>query len=79
MKKLQQQLAEVEQKLDRTQLEWFRSVPDPIQPPIKGWSNTQVWALAGPQLNTLHTGPDANKPVFVARQSPAPDYLSGCV
>lgn len=62
MRKLQQLLAEVEQKLERTQLEWYRSVPDPIQPLIKGWSNTQVWALAGPQLNTLYTGPDATQP-----------------
>nr|DAK92650.1 MAG TPA: hypothetical protein [Caudoviricetes sp.] len=65
MRKLQQLLAEVEQKLERTQLEWFRSVPDPIQPLIKGWSNTQVWALAGPQLNTLYTGPDATKPALL--------------
>lgn len=62
MRKLQQLLAEVEQKLERTQLEWFRGVPDPIQPLIKGWSNTQVWALAGPQLNTLYTGPGATQP-----------------
>lgn len=53
MRNLQQLLAEVEQKLDRAQLEWFRSVPDPIQPLIKGWSNTQVWALAVPLLPTL--------------------------
>lgn len=65
MRKLQQQLAEVEKKLERTQREWFRSVPDPIQPLIKGWSNTQVWALAGPQLNTLYTGPDAKKPALL--------------
>lgn len=65
MRKIQQQLAEVEQKLERSQLEWYRSVPDPIQPLIKGWSNTQVWALAGPQLNTLYTGPDANKPALL--------------
>ena len=65
MRKLQQLLAEVEQKLDRTQLEWFRSVPDPIQPLIKGWSNTQVWSLAGPQLNTLYTGPEATKPALL--------------
>lgn len=62
MRKLQQLLAEVEQKLERTQLEWYRSVPDPIQPLIKGWSNTQVWALAGPQLNTLYAGPNATQP-----------------
>lgn len=62
MRKLQQLLAEVEQKLEETQLEWFRGVPDPIQPLIKGWSNTQVWALSGPQLNTLYTGPDATQP-----------------
>lgn len=62
MRKLQQLLAEVEQKLERTQLEWFRSVPDPIQPLIKGWSNTQVWVLAGPQINTLYTGPGATQP-----------------
>lgn len=61
MRKLHQQLAEVEQKLDRAQLEWYRSVPDPIRPLIKGWSIPQVWALAGPQLNTLYTGPDATK------------------
>lgn len=65
MRKLQQLLAEVEQKLERTQLEWFRGVPDPIQPLIKGWSNTQVWALAGPQLNTLYTGPEATKPALL--------------
>lgn len=65
MRKLQQLLAEVEQKLDRTQLEWFRRVPDPIQPLIKGWSNTQVWVLAGPQLNTLYTGPEATKPALL--------------
>ena len=65
MRKLQQQLAEVEQKLERAQLEWFRSVPDPIQPLIKGWSNTQVWALAGPQLSTLYTGPGATKPALL--------------
>lgn len=65
MRKSQQLLAEVEQKLERTQLEWFRGVPDPIQPLIKGWSNTQVWALAGPQLNTLYTGPDATKPALL--------------
>ena len=65
MRKLQQQLAEVEQKLERTQLEWYRSAPDPIQPLIKGWTNTQVWALAGPQLNTLYTGPAATKPALL--------------
>ena len=37
-------------------------MPDPIQPLIKGWTNKQVWALAGPQLNTLFTGPEATKP-----------------
>lgn len=62
MRELQRLLAEVEQKLEETQLEWFRGVPDPIQPLIKGWSNTQVWALAGPQLNTLYTGLDATQP-----------------
>ena len=62
MRKLPRLMAEVEQKLERTQLEWFRGVPDPIQPLIKGWSNTQVWVLAGPQLNTLYTGPDATQP-----------------
>lgn len=65
MRELQRLLAEVEQKLDRTQLEWYRSVQDPIQPLIKGWSNTQVWALAGPQLNTLYTGPNAVKPALL--------------
>lgn len=65
MRKLQQQLAEVEWKLEQSQLGWFRSVPDLIQPLIKGWSNTQVWALAGPQLNTLYTGPDAVKPALL--------------
>ncbi len=65
MRKLLQQLAEVEQKLERTQLEWCRSTTDPIRPLIKGWSNTQVWALAGPQLDTLYTGPDANKPALL--------------
>jgi hypothetical protein len=55
-------MAEVEQKLNDTQLGWYRGVPDPIQPLIKGWSNTQVWVLAGPQLNTLYTGPDATQP-----------------
>ena len=59
MRELQRLLAEVEQKLNDTQLAWHRSVPDPIQPLIKGWSNTQVWSLAGPQINTLYTGPDA--------------------
>ena len=62
MRKLQQLLAEVEQKLNDTQLGWYRSTPAPIQPLIKGWSNTQVWVLAGPQLNTLYTGPDATQP-----------------
>lgn len=65
MRELQRLLAEAEQKLERTQLEWFRGVPDPIQPLIKGWSNTQVWALAGPQLNTLYTGPEATKPALL--------------
>lgn len=65
MRELQRLLADVEQKLERTQLEWFRGVPDPIQPLIKGWSNTQVWALAGPQLNTLYTGPEATKPALL--------------
>lgn len=65
MRELQRLLAEVEQKLERAQLEWFRGVPDPIQPLIKGWSNTQVWALAGPQLNTLYTGPEATKPALL--------------
>lgn len=65
MRKLQQLLAEVEQELERTQLEWFRGVPGPIQPLVKGWSNTQVWALAGPQLNTLYTGPEATKPALL--------------
>ena len=65
MRELQRLLAEVEQKLERTQLEWFRGVPDPIQPLIKGWSNTQVWALAGPQLSMLYTGPDAAKPALL--------------
>lgn len=65
MRELQRLLAEVEQKLERTQQEWFRVVPDPIQPLIKGWSNTQVWALAGPQLNTLYTGPEATKPALL--------------
>ena len=62
MRELQRLLAEVDQKLNNTQLAWFRSVPEPIQPLIKGWSNTQVWALAGPQLNTLYTGTDATQP-----------------
>lgn len=62
MRELQRLLAEVDQKLNVTQLEWYRSVPDPIQPLIKGWTNTQVWALAGPQINTLYTGPDATQP-----------------
>ena len=62
MRELQRLLAEVEQKLEETQLGWYRTVPDPIQPLIKGWSNTQVWALAGPQLNTLYTGLDATQP-----------------
>lgn len=62
MRELQRLLAEVEQKLERTQLDWFRGVPDPIQPLIKGWSNTQVWTLAGPQLNTLYTGLEATQP-----------------
>lgn len=62
MRELQRLLAEVEQKLEETQLGWYRTVPDPIQPLIKGWSNTQVWALAGPQINTLHTGLDATQP-----------------
>lgn len=56
MRELQRLLAEVDQKLNDTQLEWCRSVPDPIQPLIKGWANTQLWALAGPQINTLYTG-----------------------
>ena len=62
MRELQRLLAEVEQKLEETQLGWYRTVPDPIQPLIKGWSNTQVWVLAGPQLNTLYTGLDATQP-----------------
>lgn len=62
MRELQRLLAEVDQKLSATQLEWYRSVPDPIQPLIKGWLNTQLWTLAGPQINTLYTGPDATKP-----------------
>jgi len=61
MRELQRLLAEVDQKLIDAQLEWGRSVPDPIQPLIKGWSNTQVWALAGPQVNTLYTGQDATQ------------------
>ena len=61
MRELQRLIAEVEQKLIDTQLEWYRSTPDPIQPLIKGWSNTQVWTLAGPQVNTLYTGPDATQ------------------
>jgi len=61
MRELQRLLAEVDQKLNNTQLAWYRSVPDPIQPLIKGWSNTQVWVLAGPQINTLYTGPDATQ------------------
>nr|DAD67241.1 MAG TPA: hypothetical protein [Siphoviridae sp. ctXOZ1] len=36
MRELQRLLAEVEQKLNVTQLEWYRSCPDPIQPLIKG-------------------------------------------
>lgn len=65
MRELQRLLAEVEQKLERTYLEWYRSVQDPIQPLIKGWSSMQVWALAGPQLNTLYTGPAATKPALL--------------
>ncbi len=65
MRELQRLLAEVEQKLEETQLGWYRTVPGPIQPLIKGWSNTQVWALAGPQLNTLYTGPEATKPALL--------------
>lgn len=61
MRALQRLLSEVEQRLNATQLEWVRRVPDPIQPLIKGWTNMQVWALAGPQINTLHTGPDATQ------------------
>lgn len=61
MRELQRLLAEVDQKLDDTHLEWYRSVPDPIQPLIKGWLNMQMWALAGPQVNTLYTGPDATQ------------------
>lgn len=61
MRELQRLLAEVDQKLNDTQLEWYRSTPDPIQPLIKGWSNTQLWALAGPQINTLYTGPEATQ------------------
>lgn len=62
MRELQLLLAEVDQKLIDTQLKWYRSCPDPIQPLIKGWSNTQLWALAGPQVNMLHTGLDAAQP-----------------
>lgn len=62
MRKLPRLVAEVEQKLNDTQLGWYRSCPDPIKPLIKGWSNTQVWVLAGPQINTLYTGPDATQP-----------------
>lgn len=62
MKELQRLLAEVEQKLEETQLEWYRSCPDPIQPLIKGWAHTQLWVLAGPQLSTLYTGPEATRP-----------------
>ena len=62
MRKLQRLLSEVEQRLNATQLEWYRRVPDPTQPLIKGWTNTQVLALAGPQINTLYTGLDATKP-----------------
>lgn len=61
MRELQRLLAEVEQKLNSTQLEWYRNCPDPIQPLLKGWANTQLWALAGPQINTLYTGPDATQ------------------
>lgn len=61
MRELQRLLAEVDQKLNNTQLAWYRSVPDPIQPLIKGWSNTQLWALAGPQVNTLYAGPNATQ------------------
>ena len=61
MRELQRLLTEVDQKLNNTQLEWYRSCPDPIQPLIKGWSNTQLWALAGPQVNTLYAGPDATQ------------------
>mgnify|MGYP001743901409 CR=1 FL=1 len=66
MRDLPNLLAEVEQKLNDTQLQWYQNCPDPIKPLIKGWSNTQLWVLAGPQLNTLYTGPDATQP---ARQS----------
>lgn len=62
MRALQRLLAEVDQKLNDTQLEWYRNCPDPIQPLLKGWSNMQLWALAGPQVNTLYTGPDATQP-----------------
>ena len=62
MRELQKLLAEVDQRLIDTQLEWYRGCPDPIQPLIKGWSNTQLWALAGPQVNTLYAGPDATQP-----------------
>lgn len=62
MRKLPRLVAEVEQKLNDTQLGWYRSTPAPIQPLIKGWSNTQVWVLAGPQINTLYTGPEATQP-----------------
>ena len=65
MRELQRLLAEVDQKLNDTQLGWYRSVPDPIQPLIKGWTHTQLWALAGPQLNTLYTGPAAAKPALL--------------
>lgn len=61
MRELQRLLAEVDKKLNDAQLGWYRSVPAPIQPLIKGWSNTQLWALAGPQVNTLHTGPEATQ------------------
>lgn len=63
MREIQRLLAEVDQKLNDTQLEWYRRCPEPILPLIKGWSNTQVWALAGPQVNTLYAGPGATRQV----------------
>ncbi len=62
MRDLQRLIAEVAQKLNGTQLEWYWNCPGPIRPLLKGWSNTQLWALAGPQVSTLYAGPDATQP-----------------
>ena len=59
MEKIQKLIAETEQRIEHTQMEWWKETPDPLKPLAIGWTNFQLWALSGPQVSTLYQGPGA--------------------